>query len=148
MCVCVCVCAVDFSEAVPLYCVPSFAGRLVRYTWKLSIGASRGLNADAKIIRIPFQVMTVPGEWLGGEGLLAGAKCGVITCVCEWLGGEVFWQGQSVVLLLVCVSGWEGRSSGRGKVWLNCTLLCCLYYLYVGGGGVPCVWLRMALMCG
>ena len=111
-----CVCAVDFSEAVPLYCVPSFAGRLVRYTWKLSIGASRGLNADAKIIRIPFQVMTVPGEWLGGG---------------------VFWQRQSVVILLVCVSGWEERSSGRGKVWLNCTLPCCLYYLCVGGGVCP-----------
>ena len=104
-CVCVCVCAVDFSEAVPLYCVPSFAGRLVRYTWKLSIGASRGLNADAKIIRIPFQVMTVPGEWLGGG---------------------VFWQGQSVVELRTTV----------------------LFVLLVWGGVVPCVWLRMALMCG
>ena len=60
--------AVDFSETVPLYCVPSFTGRLVRYTWKLSVGASRGVNADAQIIRIPFQVMTVPGGWISGWG--------------------------------------------------------------------------------
>ena len=91
-CVLLYVCAVDFSETLPMYCVPSFTGRLVRYTWKLSVGASRGLNADAKIIRIPFQVMTVPGGlvWrvsVGGRGgeLVGRGSCAVIlwcSCVC------------------------------------------------------------------
>ena len=71
-----CILAVDYSEIVPVHCMPSFTGRLVRYTWKLSIGASRGVNADAKIIRIPFQVMTVPGGWgwrmVGGAGKEGG----------------------------------------------------------------------------
>ena len=103
------VCAVDFSETLPLFCVPSFTGRLVRYTWKLSIGACRGLNADAKIIRIPFQVMTVPGGcawggvswWEVREAYGMGSDTVILCCVrlctyvvedggvmvCVWGGG-------------------------------------------------------------
>ena len=110
-CVLLYVFAVDFSETLPLYCVPSFTGRLVRYTWKLSIGASRGLNADAKIIRIPFQVMTVPGGliWgllVGGRGscaVIGGVHVCVVCDCCVCVGERWDYGLWGLLLILNCV---------------------------------------------
>ena len=52
----------DYVETVPLECIPSFSGHLVRFTWKVSVGASRP-TVEAKLIRIPFRVLTVPSEF-------------------------------------------------------------------------------------
>lgn len=53
----------DYVETVPLECIPSFSGHLVRFTWKVSVGASRP-TVEAKLIRIPFRVLTVPRKIL------------------------------------------------------------------------------------
>lgn len=50
-----------YSEQVPLGGPPSFSGRLVKYTYKLAVGAQKP-GCAAQITRIPFHVMTIPGE--------------------------------------------------------------------------------------
>ena len=89
MCVCVCVCVhvgvcmwvcltacseckwvyihkplpllpVSYCEQVPSGGPPSFSGRLVKYTYKLAVGAQRP-GCPAQISRMPFHVRTIPG---------------------------------------------------------------------------------------
>lgn len=38
---------------------PSFSGRLVKYSYKLAVGAQR-LACPAQVIRIPFRVLVIP----------------------------------------------------------------------------------------
>jgi len=51
--------AVIYSEKIPSGGPPSFSGRLVKYSYKLAVGAQKP-NSPASIIRIPFRVMTIP----------------------------------------------------------------------------------------
>ena len=53
--------AVMYSEQVPVGGPPSFSGRLVKYTYKLAVGAQKP-GCAAQITRIPFHIMTIPGE--------------------------------------------------------------------------------------
>ena len=53
--------AVMYTEKIPSGGPPSFSGRLVKYSYKLAVGAQKP-NRPASIIRIPFRVMTIPGE--------------------------------------------------------------------------------------
>ena len=55
--------SVMYSERVPSGGPPSFGGRLIRYSYKVAIGAQKP-NCPAQIIRIPFRLMTIPGECL------------------------------------------------------------------------------------
>ena len=50
-----------YSEQVPCGGPPSFSGRLAKYSYKLTIGAQKP-NCAAKIMRLPFRVMVIPGE--------------------------------------------------------------------------------------
>ena len=50
-----------YTEKIPSGGPPSFSGRLVKYSYKLAVGAQKP-NRPASIIRIPFRVMTIPGE--------------------------------------------------------------------------------------
>ena len=49
-----------YREEIPSKGPPSYAGRFVRYTYKLTFGAQKP-NCPAQIIRIPIRVITIPG---------------------------------------------------------------------------------------
>lgn len=50
---------VTYREEVPTGGPPSFHGRLVRYTYKLTVGAQKP-NCPAQIVRIPIRIITIP----------------------------------------------------------------------------------------
>lgn len=50
---------VSYFEEIPKSGPPTFSGRLVRYVYKLTIGAQKP-NCPAQIIRIPIRVITIP----------------------------------------------------------------------------------------
>ena len=50
---------VVYSEQLPIGGPPSFMGRLVKYSYKLAVGAQR-LGCPAQISRIPFRVLVIP----------------------------------------------------------------------------------------
>ena len=49
----------EYSEQLPSGGPPSFSGRLVKYSYKLTVGAQK-LGCPAQIIRIPFRVLVIP----------------------------------------------------------------------------------------
>ncbi len=51
--------AVVYSEQLPAGGPPSFTGRLVKYSYKLAVGAQK-LGCSAQISRIPFRVFVIP----------------------------------------------------------------------------------------
>lgn len=51
-----------YSEQVPVGGPPSFSGRLVKYSYKLAVGAQRP-SGPAQISRLAFRVITIPGGW-------------------------------------------------------------------------------------
>ncbi len=53
--------AVFYSEQIPRGGPPTWSGRLVKFSYKLAVGAQRP-GAQTQIFRIPFRVMTIPGE--------------------------------------------------------------------------------------
>ena len=60
--------SVSYSEPVPEGGPPSFNGRLVKYTYKLAVGAQKP-GCPAQIARIPFHVRTIPGRNLSERWL-------------------------------------------------------------------------------
>lgn len=52
---------ISYTEQVPSGGPPSFNGRLVKYTYKLTVGAQRP-GCTAQISRIPFHVRTIPDD--------------------------------------------------------------------------------------
>ena len=52
-----------YSEQVPSGGPPSFSGRLAKFSYKLTIGVQKP-GCAAKITRLPFRVMVIPGELL------------------------------------------------------------------------------------
>lgn len=50
-----------YSEQVPSGGPPSFSGRLAKFSYKLTIGVQKP-GCTAKITRLPFRVMVIPGE--------------------------------------------------------------------------------------
>ena len=52
---------VTYREQIPAAGPPSFQGRLIRYTYKLTVGAKR-LQHPSQITRIPIRVILIPGE--------------------------------------------------------------------------------------
>ena len=54
---------VTYREEVPTGGPPSFHGRLVRYTYKLTVGAQKP-NCPAQIVRIPIRIITIPGNYV------------------------------------------------------------------------------------
>ena len=57
----VCVYIVHYSEQIPVGGPPSFSGCLVRYSYKLTVGAQKP-NCPTHLFRLPFRVLTIPGE--------------------------------------------------------------------------------------
>ena len=78
--------AVSYSEQVPAGGPPSFNGRLVKYIYKLAVGAQRP-GCPAQISRIPFHVRTIPGMYIQLTVYLsvAGVFCAMIS---DW---RRFW---------------------------------------------------------
>ena len=54
---------VVYTEQVPSGGPPSFSGRLAKYSYKLTIGTQKP-GCAAKITRLPFRVMVIPGKWV------------------------------------------------------------------------------------
>ena len=50
---------VVYSEQLPSNVPPSFAGRLVKYSHKLTVGAQK-VGCPAQISRLPFRVLVIP----------------------------------------------------------------------------------------
>lgn len=50
-----------YSEQLPSEGPPSFSGRLVKYSYKLAVGAQR-LGCPAQITRVPFRVLVIPKD--------------------------------------------------------------------------------------
>lgn len=50
---------VTYSEQLPSGGPPTFSGRLVKYSYKLAVGAQK-LGCPAQISRIPFRVLVIP----------------------------------------------------------------------------------------
>ena len=54
-------CTLDtYTEVIPEDGPPSWSGRLVRYSYKLTVGAQR-LSGTVQLLRIPFTVLKLPG---------------------------------------------------------------------------------------
>ncbi len=53
-----CVCLVLYSEQLPPG-PPSFGGRLIKYSYKLTVGAQK-LGCPTQMIRVPFRVLVIP----------------------------------------------------------------------------------------
>jgi len=47
---------------VPVGGPPTFGGRLVKYSYKLAVGAQKP-GSQTQIFRIPFRVLTIPGKF-------------------------------------------------------------------------------------
>ena len=54
---------VVYTEQVPSGGPPSFSGRLAKCSYKLTIGTQKP-GCAAKITRLPFRVMVIPGKWM------------------------------------------------------------------------------------
>lgn len=52
----------SYSEVVPIDGPPSFRGQAVKYVYKLTIGCQR-VNSPIKLLRVPFRVLVLQGEW-------------------------------------------------------------------------------------
>ena len=50
-----------YSEQIPSGGPPSFSGRLVKYSYKVAIGAQKP-GSQTQIFRILFRVLTIPGK--------------------------------------------------------------------------------------
>lgn len=50
-----------YTEQVPESGPPSWNGRLVRYSYKLTVGAQR-ISGTVQMLRIPFTVLKLPGN--------------------------------------------------------------------------------------
>lgn len=50
-----------YVESIPEDGPPSWNGRLVRYSYKLTVGAQR-LSGTVQMLRIPFTVLKLPGK--------------------------------------------------------------------------------------
>jgi len=50
---------VSYSEQLPSGGPPSFSGRLVKYSYKLTVGAQKP-GCPAQIMRLPFRVLVIP----------------------------------------------------------------------------------------
>jgi len=50
-----------YTEQIPENGPPSWSGRLVRYSYKLTVGAQR-LSGTVQMLRIPFTVLKLPGK--------------------------------------------------------------------------------------
>ena len=48
-----------YSEQLPAGGPPTFSGRLVKYSYKLAVGAQK-LGCPAQISRVPFRVLVIP----------------------------------------------------------------------------------------
>lgn len=48
-----------YSEQLPSSAPPTFSGRLVKYSHKLTVGAQK-LGCSAQISRLPFRVLVIP----------------------------------------------------------------------------------------
>lgn len=48
-----------YTESIPEDGPPSWNGRLVRYSYKLTVGAQR-LSGTVQLLRIPFTVVKLP----------------------------------------------------------------------------------------
>eukprot|EP00118_Oscarella_pearsei_P028413 m.2084 g.2084 ORF g.2084 m.2084 type:complete len:405 (+) comp8273_c0_seq1:46-1260(+) len=48
-----------YSEVVPTDSPPSYRGHMVKYSYKLTVGAQQ-INGAAKLLKIPFRVLNVP----------------------------------------------------------------------------------------
>ena len=64
---------VVYTEQVPSGGPPSFSGRLAKYSYKLTIGAQKP-GCAAKITRLPFRVMVIPGKVLTLEQFCRSTK--------------------------------------------------------------------------
>ena len=55
-------CVLDtYTESIPEDGPPSWNGRLVRYSYRLTVGAQR-LSGTVQMLRIPFTVLKLPGK--------------------------------------------------------------------------------------
>ncbi len=52
-------CTVTYSEHLPSGGPPSFSGRLVKYSYKLTVGAQKP-GCPTQIVRLPFRVLVIP----------------------------------------------------------------------------------------
>lgn len=51
-----------YTEQIPESGPPTWSGRLVRYSYKLTVGAQR-LSGTVQMLRIPFTVLKLPGKF-------------------------------------------------------------------------------------
>ena len=49
-----------YTEVIPEDGPPSWSGRLVRYSYKLTVGAQR-LSGTVQLLRVPFVTLKLPG---------------------------------------------------------------------------------------
>ena len=68
---------VMYSEQVPNGGPPSFSGRLAKFSYKLTVGVQKP-GCTAKITRLPFRVMVIPGELIA---VIMPNVCLCIRCI-------------------------------------------------------------------
>ena len=83
---------VTYREEVPTGGPPSFHGRLVRYTYKLTVGAQKP-NCPAQIVRIPIRIITIPGNYVCMYVCMYVCICNVCMYIC-----------MSYVYVCICMS--------------------------------------------